>query len=180
MELLGEVGKHLQTHQSPAFNPTPRSSPEQELLSTTVQKVMEIIPNFQWDTIPCTLPTGLRCFSSLHPLSNLRRSGISSLWFLGWSVVFSCPSLEELWNTSTWFSLVLGSWRMGLGREGGGGRTDVAFHIQFLSDSYIMGHYSRVLSSCCCCLGFFLLIMFGLAVAKFQSPVGPLTLNLLF
>lgn len=23
---------------------------------------------------------------------------------------------------------------MGLGREGGGGRTDVAFHIQFLSD----------------------------------------------
>lgn len=33
---------------------------------------------------------------------------------------------------------------MVLGREGGGGKTDVAFHIQFLSDSYIMGHYGCV------------------------------------
>lgn len=55
-----EVGNCLQTRQSPAFNPTPRSNPEQELLSTTVQKVLEIIQNFQWDMIPCTLPVGLR------------------------------------------------------------------------------------------------------------------------
>lgn len=60
MELLNGVGKHLQTHQSPTLSPAPRSSPEQELLSTTVQRVMEIIQKFQWDTIPCTLPMGLR------------------------------------------------------------------------------------------------------------------------
>lgn len=59
---------------------------------------------------------------------------------------------------------------MGLGRERGGGRTDVAFHIQFLSDSYIMGHYSRVLSSCCCCLRFFLLTH-DVWVSSSQVPV---------
>lgn len=60
MELLGEVGKCLQTCQSPTFNPTQRSNPEQELLSTAVQKVMEITQNFQWDVIHCTLPMDLR------------------------------------------------------------------------------------------------------------------------
>lgn len=46
-------------------------------------------------------PWAWGCFSSLCPLSSLRRSGIEWPVVLGWSVVFSCPSLEELWNIST-------------------------------------------------------------------------------